>query len=96
MGAAIWAVQHIDDKVKDRAMDVAATATGGTHLSTYKDRSIENAIDQISAELHSQYTISYAPSAGSDFGYHEIKVQVDRKGLNVRARPGYYVAPPGA
>jgi VWFA-related protein len=95
MGAAIWAVQHIDDKVKDRAMDVAATATGGTHLSTYKDRSIENAIDQISAELHSQYTISYAPSAGSDFGYHEIKVQVDRKGLNVRARPGYYVAPPG-
>jgi VWFA-related protein len=94
MGAAIWAVQHIDDKVKDRAMDVAAVATGGTHLSTYKDRSIENAIDEISAELHSQYTISYAPSAGGDFGYHEIKVQVDHKGLTVRARPGYYVAPP--
>jgi VWFA-related protein len=94
MGAAIWAVQHIDDKVKDRAMEVAAVATGGAHLSTYKDRSIENAIDEIGAELHSQYTISYAPSAGSDFGYHEIKVEVDRRGLTVRARPGYYVGPP--
>jgi VWFA-related protein len=94
MGAAIWAVQHIDDKVKDRAMEVAAVATGGTHLSTYKDRSIENALDEISAELHSQYTISYAPSSGGDFGYHEIKVQVDRKGVTVRARPGYYIAPP--
>jgi VWFA-related protein len=95
MGGAIWAVQHIDDKVKDRAMEVAAVATGGAHLSTYKDRSIENAIDELGAELHSQYTVSYAPSDGSDFGYHEIKVQVNRKGVTVRARPGYYITPPG-
>jgi len=27
-------------------------------------------------------------------GYHEIKVNVDRKGMKVRARPGYYLAPP--
>jgi VWFA-related protein len=94
LGAAIWAVQHVDDKVQDRAMDVAAVGTGGMHLSTYKDQSIEQAIDEIGAELHAQYTISYAPTAKSDLGYHEIKVQVDRKGLNVRARPGYYVAPP--
>jgi len=94
MGAAIWAVQHADEKVKDKAMDIAAVATGGMHLSTYKDQSIEQAIDEIGAELHSQYTITYAPSAGSDLGYHEIKVLVDRKKLTVRARPGYYVAPP--
>jgi VWFA-related protein len=94
LGLAIWAVQHADNKVKDRAMDVACVATGGAHLSTYKDRSIEKAIDEIGGELHSQYSISYSPNDSDAVGYHEIKVDVDRKNLKVRARPGYYIAPP--
>jgi VWFA-related protein len=94
LGLAVWAVQHADNKVKDHAMEVACIATGGVHLSTYKDRSIENAIDEIGGELHSQYTVSYAPTDTNAFGYHEIKVDVDRKNLKVRARPGYYLAPP--
>jgi VWFA-related protein len=94
LGLAVWAVQHADNKVKDRAMDVACVATGGTHLSTYKDRSIEKAIDEIGGELHSQYSISYSPNDSDAVGYHEIKVDVDRKNLKVRARPGYYIAPP--
>jgi VWFA-related protein len=94
LGLAIWAVEHADNKVKDHAMEVACTATGGAHLSTYKDRTIEKVIDEIGGELHSQYTISYAPSDSDAVGYHEIKVDVDRKNLKVRTRPGYYVAPP--
>jgi VWFA-related protein len=94
LGLAIWAVQHADNKVKDHAMEVACVATGGTHLSTYKDRTIEKVIDEIGGELHSQYTISYAPSDSDAAGYHEIKVDVDRKNLKVRTRPGYYVGPP--
>jgi len=83
--------------VKDHALEVAATATGGAHLSTFKDRSIEKAIDEIGGELHSQYTISYAPTGSDAAGYHEIKVNVVRNGaknLKVRARPGYYLATP--
>jgi len=94
LALAAWAVQHIKDQVKDQALEVAATATGGAHLSTFKDRSIEKAIDEIGGELHSQYSISYTPTGGNDAGYHEIKVQVDRDGLRVRSRPGYYIAPP--
>jgi VWFA-related protein len=97
LGLAVWAVQHADNKVKDHAMEVACVATGGAHLSTYKDRSIENAIDEIGGELHAQYTVSYAPTDANAFGYHEIKVEVerkDRRNLKVRARPGYYLAPP--
>jgi len=97
MAAAVWVVQHIHDQVKDHALDVAATATGGAHLSTFKDRSIEKAIDEIGGELHSQYTISYTPTGSDAPGYHEIKVNIvrnDAKNLKVRARPGYYLAQP--
>jgi len=94
LGLAVWAVQHADNKVKDHAMEVACAATGGAHLSTYKDRSIEKAIDEIGGELHSQYSVSYAPTDSNTIGYHEIKVQLDRKDLKIRTRPGYYVAPP--
>jgi VWFA-related protein len=97
LAAAVWAVQHIHDQVKAISLEVAAAATGGAHLSTFKDRSIEKAIDEIGGELHSQYSLSYTPTNAGAEGYHEIKVSVlrnDAKNLKVRARPGYYVAPP--
>lgn len=94
LGIAIWAVQHIHGDIKEQPLEVATTATGGAYISTYKDRSIEDAIDEIGGELHAQYTMSYAPTDGNTLGYHEIKVQVDRKNLKVRTRPGYYVASP--
>jgi VWFA-related protein len=97
MAAAVWIVQHIHDQVKDHALEVAAAATGGAHLATFKDRSIEKAIDEIGGELHSQYTISYTPAGSNAAGYHEIKVNIvrnDAKNLKVRARPGYYLASP--
>ena len=97
MAAAVWAVQHIHDQVKDHALEVAATATGGAHLATFKDRSIEKAIDEIGGELHSQYTLSYTPTGSDASGYHEIRVRVlgnDAKNLKVRTRPGYFLAAP--
>ena len=94
LALAVWAVQHVKDKISDHALEVAATATGGAHLATFKDRSIEKAIDEIGGELHAQYSVSYTPTGSHEIGYHEIKVQVTQRGLKVRARPGYYLAPP--
>ncbi len=97
MAAAVWAVQHIHDAVKANSLEVATAATGGAHLAAFKDRSIEKCIDEIGGELHSQYTISYTPTDADVPGYHEIKVNIlrkDAKNLKVRARPGYYLAPP--
>jgi VWFA-related protein len=93
LALAVWAVQHAENQVKDHALEVAATATGGAHLATFRDRSIEKAIDEIGGELHSQYSLSYTPAGAGETGYHDIKVSVDRAGVKVRARPGYYLAP---
>ena len=94
MAVAVWAVQHVKNKITDHALELAATATGGQHIATFKNHSIENAIDDIGGELHSQYSVSYIPTGTNETGYHEIKVTVKKEGLKVRARPGYYLAGP--
>jgi VWFA-related protein len=94
LALAVWAVMHAKDKITSQQLAIASTATGGTHISTWKNESIQNAIDEIGAELHSQYTLSYTPQDQDQSGYHEIKVTVDRKDLTVRARPGYYIESP--
>jgi VWFA-related protein len=95
MALAVWAVSHIADKVSAHALEIAAVATGGAHFATFKDRTIEKAIDEIGGELHTQYTLGYTPTDTSDAGYHEIKVSLldpKYKNLKLRSRPGYYVA----
>lgn len=94
IGLAIWAVTHAKDKVTAHQLEIAAAATGGEHVSAWKNRTLEKMIDDIGGELHSQYTLTYTPSGDVAAGYHEINVTVDRKDLNVRARPGYYLEGP--
>jgi VWFA-related protein len=91
---AVWAVMHAKDKVTAHQLEIAAAATGGLHVSAWKDRTIEKVIDEMGGELHSQYTLTYTPSGDVKDGYHEINVTVDRKDLTVRSRPGYYIEPP--
>lgn len=92
--AIVWAVQHVKDRVKGNPLELATAGTGGAHFATFKGRSIDKAIDEIGGELHSQYSVSYAPAGTNDTGYHEIKVAVDKNGVKVRSRPGYYIGPP--
>jgi VWFA-related protein len=95
MNVVTWAVTHAVATVKERPLEVATAATGGLYQSTFRDHSIEDAIDQIGAELHGQYILAYQPSGSAQYGYHEIEVRVTRPNLSVRARPGYYLTAPG-
>jgi VWFA-related protein len=92
---AVWVIMHAKDKVTSRQLEIAAAATGGVHVSAWKHQTLEKVLDEIGGELHAQYTITYAPTGIDGEGYHEISVLLDRKDLTVRARPGYYLAPPG-
>ena len=91
LGLAEWAVRNATAVVKDRPLEVAATATGGTYQSVFRDSKIENAVDAIGGELNSQYMLSYRPTGSDTLGYHQIKVSVNRPGVKVRTRPGYYL-----
>ena len=91
LGLSEWAVRNVKAVVKDRPLEIAATATGGTSQSVFKEGKIETAIDAIGGELNSQYMLSYRPTGADNPGYHQIKVTVDRPGTKVRTRPGYYL-----
>jgi VWFA-related protein len=97
LSLAVWAVTHAKDQVTAHQLEIAAAATGGLHVSAWKDRTIEKMIDEIGGELHSQYTLTYTPSGVNTDGFHEISVTVAKekeRGLKVRARPGYYLGAP--
>jgi VWFA-related protein len=87
----LWLVKHATESPRDHPLEITAAATGGLFQSTFRDSSIDLAIDQIGGELHAQYLLSYRPPGTDVGGYHKIKVElVDRRGLKVRFRPGYY------
>lgn len=91
-----WLVEKGLNLVTPQALAVASEGTGGDHVSTFRERSIEQALDRIGGELHAQYTLAYElPSAGN-YGYHEIRVEVTHPGYQVRTRPGYFLAPPSS
>jgi VWFA-related protein len=76
----------------DDTLDVFTRFTGGKQYSFVSERSLENAVQAIAEELHSQYLLSYVPTDMSEGGFHEIRVEVNRPNLEVRTRPGYWIA----
>lgn len=65
--------------------------TGGRMIVVNNEKHLEEAFDQISEELRSQYTVGYYPTNSSRDGkFRKIKIDVANKDYKVLARKGYY------
>ncbi|MGC1105667.1 MAG: hypothetical protein WA876_03945, partial [Candidatus Acidiferrales bacterium] len=93
---AVFLVQRVTHIRKSHAMGAAVAFTGGAYYHPFKDRNIQANLARIADELHSQYVLSYQLQGIPQPGVHEIEVRVSRPHVVVRARLGYYLAPPGA
>lgn len=72
-----------------------ADQTGGRVIEVSSEKHLQEAFDQISEELRSEYTLGYYPTNGKRDGtFRKIKVETIDKELKVLARKGYY-APKG-
>ena len=80
----------------DKILMQFSDQTGGRTFFPYKVEDLGESFVQIGTELRSQYFIAYQPTATPDGKYRKIDVQVDRKGLIVRTRRGYYATAPAA
>jgi VWFA-related protein len=77
--------------VKDPATQFA-NATGAHQFVFLKQKGLEEAVQRISQEVHSQYLVSYAPSNISEGGFHTITVQIDREPTYIcTTRLGYWI-----
>ena len=74
---------------KFKTTQALASSTGGATFPFARLKGLEDAIQKLSAELHSQYVLSFMPEDASP-GYHALKVQVGSGAYQIRARPGYW------
>ena len=80
----------------DKVLEAFADETGGRAFFPYHVDDVAQSFLDIGTELRSQYSLAYIPINGvSDGKYRKIKIElVNRKGLEVRTRKGYFATPP--
>jgi VWFA-related protein len=89
---AIAAVGELARLFKANAAEALTEGTGGTTFPFTRQKALEQAIDKLGAELHTQYVLSFVPEMTATVGYHRLDVRVRREGdIHIRARPGYWV-----
>jgi hypothetical protein len=67
-----------------------ARYSGGTYFQKWGKGTVQEALNRIATEIHSQYELAYKPNDLSELGFHAIKVEVRRPGAKVRARSGWF------
>ena len=76
----------------DNPLEVFAKGSGGSQFSFAKQKGLEDAIQSVGREIHSQYMVSYSPNNTQEGGFHHIEVAVNRRDVKVRTRTGYWIA----
>jgi VWFA-related protein len=88
-------IHHVFNQGYADILPKYTNATGGGNIFTELTRnSIEEAYAQITSEARNQYTLGYTPKAiGGSSAYRSLEVEVDKSGLNIYTKAGYYPVP---
>ena len=86
--AVLYAVTAADGRRHSSLKDLA-DATGGHMLQVTSSADLRPAFQKILQDFRSRYILAYSPQGVSLDGFHRLDVRVKRRGLTVKARPGY-------
>ena len=81
----------IRSTIAKSALEFYAGYTGGVCYAHFSKKAVQDELTRIADEIHSQYDIAYVPHAPSENGFHRIEVHVDRSGVKVRTKAGYFM-----
>ena len=87
---------HIPGTAYGDILNRYARDTGGEVFPEMDRDAIETAYARVTSTARNQYTIGYKAKATASGSYRTIEVKVDRGGLDVKAKPGYFPLPPGS
>jgi VWFA-related protein len=75
---------------KTNTAEALTRSTGGATFSFTRQKALDIAIQNLGAELHTQYVLSFTP-VDPEPGYHRLEVKLPGKpNLRIRARPAYW------
>ena len=86
--AVVYAVTAADTRRRSSLKDLT-DATGGHVLPVATSRDLRGAFEKILQDFRSRYVLAYSPQGVTLDGFHRLDVRVKRRGLTVKARPGY-------
>ena len=77
--------------VSDSALRQLSEDTGGHVFHIDRKLTLNNAFDELNAEMRSQYAIGYSPTnAVKDGTFRKLEIRTNNKDWKVQARKGYY------
>lgn len=86
--AVIYAVTATEARRESRLKDLT-DATGGHMLQATSGGDLSAAFRKILKDFRSRYILAYSPQGVPSEGFHRLEVRMKRRGLSVKARPGY-------
>jgi len=88
--------EMIRSVVAKSSLEFYAGYTGGLSYGAWSKKPMQDELNKIADEIQSQYEIAYVPHAPSANGFHRIEVHVDRGGVKVRTKAGYFLGGNGS
>lgn len=89
--------QKVQKTEGDEILTRFAEETGGRVFFPYHQDDMAQSFHDIGSELRSQYSLAYVPTNRiADGRFRKVQIEVDRRGLVVRGRKGYYAPRPVA
>jgi VWFA-related protein len=85
--------EYIRSALASNLLEFYAGYTGGVFYSHWSNKSLQPEVSRIAAEINTQYDLAYVPDTLSQAGFHRIEVHVNRHGVKVRTRAGYFYQP---
>jgi VWFA-related protein len=83
--------EMIHSTVAKTALEFYAGYTGGLSYGAWTKKPLQDELNKIADEIQSQYEIAYVPHSPGENGFHRIEVRVDRSGVRVRTKAGYFL-----
>lgn len=95
-GGRGWILDALTEAVHATKQDtgkILIGATGGRQLKFETQSKLEDDLIRLGSEIHSHYILSFTPTEGAVPGFHSLVVETrEQPPLQVKARPGYWVA----
>jgi Ca-activated chloride channel family protein len=70
-----------------------ASETGGQYFAPEKVGDLIKVFNEVSNELKNHYLLAYTPKRAADGSWRQIQLKVNRPGLDIRVRKGYFAIP---